>query len=222
MKRFTLILTTSILLAAPAVMASSVSFTEGVFNYTIDTSNFFIPTIAFDPTTITIDDEPGRLSYNSGLAGENVLFQLDVNTTTTVLSLGATPIEVAVNSGRGDFRALDAVLTNENITGTFTAIGDSDAISGTFTGSLRSIGAPSIDVTDFPNSAPLIGDFHITFDLMFAGTYNGIDLSQALRPSVNGFINSATGRVELVPVPGAVWLMLSGMAGLLGLKRRRA
>lgn len=89
-------------------------------------------------------------------------------------------------------------------TGNVNFIFDSTPVGRTGTGSLNTSRFFFLD-TDAPDY-----DFTGSFDLLFAGSGCVSDVYTTWAPST------------VVPVPGAVWLMASGLLGLIAAARRRA
>jgi len=67
---------------------------------------------------------------------------------------------------------------------------------------------------------PVTGDFYIRFYGTGATSGNGAMRVSAYDPAGTYYFDSITGSVAPVPIPGAVWLLGSGLVGLVGLRKR--
>lgn len=151
-----------------------------------------------DVFTLTI----AGTGFTQGVIGGGLDLTFDPN----LVALGSTTIDPLWNFG--------------------TSPGDSSAVPGTISGMTFNV---------FP--ASVTGDFKIatlTFSALKAGTTNFATLANALFPFVDDTVNVAVinginfGSTQVtiagaapVPVPAAAWLLLSGLATVGGMRRRR-
>lgn len=143
---------------------------------------------------------------------------------------GATPERVAVGSddiGKQNYENVGSVLKTVFGTGDFTGyVGQVDSAGGGKTASFFS------DIA-YNYLAIHLGGTEVMFDFGSKGVAAGKTLS--FTTSGQGFSNfrafstikavtptPPTPGTSTVPVPGAVWLFGSGLAGLIGMRRRKA
>ena len=183
-----------------------------------------------------VDGSISQITYGSNLSDSSVsvdYWNFTVNTTGNItidiLSWERDPVDwswVDVN-GDGEDSFIDSVVYvfNDTVAGSnlYTSNDDASSNAGRDDGSISNADSYISQDFDAGDYILAISDYAFDIDEAVAGLNQSCTIPYTSGVGDYGdYQITFTGDVSVVPIPGALWLLGSGLLGLIGIKRKKA